>query len=72
MSFRKSKDCEPEHVAIARHLGESGLTPGDELAAALGLTPDRFWGLVNHPWFEITGKGWVLTQTGRKEGLGAG
>jgi hypothetical protein len=27
--------------------------------------------LVNHPCFEITGKGWDLTELGRKEGLGA-
>jgi hypothetical protein len=54
-----------------RHLDECGPTSGDELTEALDLTPERFWALVNHPWFEITGKGWDLTETGRKEGLGA-
>ena len=33
------------------------------------FSAERFWALVNHPWFEITGKGWVLTARGRVEGL---
>jgi hypothetical protein len=73
MNFNKSRgtDRDPARVAIARHLAASGPTAGDELTAALGLTPERFWVLINHPWFEITGKGWQLTDQGRAEGLGA-
>lgn len=70
MVFRRDRDGppDPDRVAIARHLARTGPTPGDELAAAVGLSPERFWVLVNHPWFEITGKGWGLTDQGRTEG----
>jgi hypothetical protein len=62
---------DPTRVAIARYLAAQGPTPGDDLAAAMGLTLERFWVLINHPWFEITGKGWNLSQAGRDEGLTA-
>ncbi len=57
---------EPDRSAIADHLAEHGPTPGDDLAAALALTPERFWQLINHPWFDVTGKGWDLTDAGRR------
>lgn len=63
--------ADPARVLIARYLGAHGPTPGDELAAALGLTPGRFWERINSPWFEITGKGWRLTGRGQAEGAGA-
>jgi hypothetical protein len=69
MNFQRGEP-EPDHRAIARHLAAIGPTPGDALADALGLSPERFWVLINHPWFEITGKGWGLTARGRDEGLG--
>ena len=74
MNFKKPKpkDTDPDRIAIARHLDASGPTAGDELTETLGLTPERFWVLVNHPWFEITGKGWQLTEQGREEGLEVG
>ena len=53
--------------AIARYLEAHGRTPGDELAKALGMTAERFWPLINHPWFDITGTGWEITDRGRKE-----
>lgn len=56
-----------ERVVLARHLTTHGATAGDELAEAVGLSLERFWVLINHPWFEITGKGWDLTQEGRRE-----
>jgi hypothetical protein len=68
----KSTSHDPARVAIARHLEARGPTAGDELTKALGLTPERFWVLINHPWFEITGKGWQLTDQGRDEGVEAG
>lgn len=52
---------------IARHLAERGPTPGDELAVAVGLTVEQFWTVINHPWFDLTGKGYVLTEAGRAE-----
>jgi hypothetical protein len=69
MNFRRTKDTDPDHVAIARYLAAHGPTAGDALADALGMSPERFWVLINHPWFEITGKGWRLTDLGRAEGL---
>lgn len=60
-----------DRVRIARHLADHGPTPGDDLAAALRLSPERFWGLVNHPWFDITGGGWRLTDRGRAEAFPA-
>ena len=74
MNFHTGKDATPDpaRVAVARHLAASGPTAGDELAVVLGLTPERFWVLINHPWFEITGKGWDLTDRGRGEGVGTG
>ena len=64
----KDKSRDPDRVALARHLDTCGPTAGDELTETLGLTPERFWALINHPWFEITGKGWQLTDQGRDEG----
>lgn len=57
---------DPQRAAIADHLAAHGTTPGDELAAAVGLTAEQFWSLVNHPWFDITGRGWELTDAGRR------
>jgi hypothetical protein len=71
MNFRRTKDADPDQVTIARYLGANGPTAGDELADALGMSPERFWVLINHPWFEITGKGWTLTDLGREEGPAA-
>ena len=73
MPFNRPKDATPDpaRVALARHLDATGPTPGDELTAALGLTPERFWVLINHPWFEITGRGWRLTDLGRGRGWAA-
>jgi hypothetical protein len=71
MVVRKDTDADREavRVAIARHLAEAGPTDGSALTAALGRTPTRFWALVNHPWFRITGKGWELTDQGWVEAL---
>jgi hypothetical protein len=55
---------------IARYLAEVGPTPGDRLAAALGLCADAFWGLINYRWFDVVTGGWGLTARGRAEGLG--
>ena len=59
---------DPARLAIARHLAGHGATPGDALAAAVGLTVDQFWAVINHPWFEVTGKGYTLTEAGKREG----
>ena len=71
MKTRKARytDRDPDRVAIARYLDVCGPTAGDKLTKALGLMPEQFWALVNHPWFKITGKGWDLTEAGRREGL---
>lgn len=54
---------------IAKHLNTHGRIPGDELAATLGMTLEKFWPLINHPWFEITAQGWELSERGRREAL---
>jgi hypothetical protein len=55
---------------IARYLAAHGPVPGDELAERLGYSLDRFWPLINCPWFDIATGGWTLTERGRTEGLG--
>lgn len=57
---------------IARHLAESGPMHGDRLTAALGFTEEKFWALINHPWFHLVKGGYDLTELGRQEGLGDG
>jgi hypothetical protein len=57
---------------IAAYLAEHGPTPGDRLAAALGLQLDQFWPLINYRWFDVVTGGWGLTARGRAEGLGGG
>jgi len=57
---------------IAEHLNASGPMHGDKLAAALDMTLERFWPLINCPWFDIMTGGWGLTDTGRREALGIG
>ena len=66
---RPDPAADPIRTRIARHLEEHGPVPGDRLAADMGLSPERFWLLINHPWFDITGKGWHLTERGRAEGF---
>lgn len=72
MKFGSGKPAgiDPQRVRIARHLSEHGPTPGDALADALGLSAEQFWAVVNHPWFDVTGKGYVLTEAGKREWLG--
>lgn len=57
----------PERLAVARLLAARGPLPGDEAAAALGWTADRWWQVVSRSsdWFELTGKGWALAPAGR-------
>jgi uncharacterized membrane protein len=56
-----------ERCRIADHIRSHGPVPGNELAAALGMTLDEFWVLINDKWFTVTGRGWVLTRTGEAE-----
>jgi hypothetical protein len=63
-------DSSGERRRIAGYLAEHGPTPGDRLAERLGLTPGRFWPLINCGWFDIVAGGWGLTGRGRREALG--
>jgi hypothetical protein len=56
-----------DRTKVAQLLATRGPLPGDEAAAALGWTLDRWWQTVGNAgeWFEITAKGWVLTPAGR-------
>jgi hypothetical protein len=58
-----------ERRRIVRHIGDHGPTPGNELAAALGMTVEKFWEAIdgNTGWFRITAKGWSLSRKGRAE-----
>ena len=64
-------DTTSERKRLAGYLAENGPTHGDRMAAALGLTLERFWPLVNCPWFDIVRGGWGLTERGRLEAFGA-
>jgi hypothetical protein len=55
---------------IAAYLAEHGPTPGERIAAALGLSPDAFWELINYSWFDVVTGGWGLTARGRAEAIG--
>ena len=57
-----------DRLAVARLLAARGPTPGDEAAAALGWTADHWWEVVGRAceWFDLTGKGWRLTDAGRR------
>lgn len=56
-----------ERKRIAGYLAANGPTHGDRLADRLGMTLDRFWPLINCPWFDIMTGGWGLTEKGRSE-----
>jgi hypothetical protein len=60
----------PDRERVARFLIDHPETPGDEAAAALGLTPSRWWVLVQAHWFDFTGKGWYVTAAGKLEAFG--
>lgn len=60
-------DSIDERKRIAGYLAENGPTHGDRLADGLGMTLDRFWPLINCPWFDIMTGGWGLTERGRVE-----
>ena len=57
-----------DRLAVAQLLASRGPIPGDEAAAALGWTIDRWWAAVGTrvEWFDLTGKGWILTDAGRQ------
>lgn len=52
---------------VAELLNEQGPIPGATAAEALGWTAERWWMVVSRgtEWFELTGKGWVLTTAGQ-------
>lgn len=56
---------------IAAHLAAHGPQWSDAAAAAVGLTLEEWWPAVSVcDWFALVGRGWVLTDKGRREGLG--
>lgn len=59
-------------LKIARHIRDHGPAPGDDTAFALGITTEKFWESVSCPWFDISGKGWILTERGREEAFADG
>ena len=65
-------DVTTERRAIARYLAAHGPMHGDKLAEAVGHTLERFWVLINCPWFDIVRGGWDITDQGRREALGEG
>lgn len=66
-----------ERLAIARYLASCPVPPwGDAAAAALGLTPDRWWRLAGEcRWFAFDAPGpagWTLTAEGTAAVAAAG
>jgi hypothetical protein len=64
---RGAAEAAPDRLAVARLLATHGPVPGDEAAAALGWSTARWWDVVGRSgeWFDVTGRGWVLTDAGR-------
>jgi hypothetical protein len=64
---RGAAETAPDRLAVARLLASHGPVPGDEAAAALGWSTARWWDVVGRSgeWFDVTGRGWVLTDAGR-------
>jgi hypothetical protein len=73
-SPRWAPDATPDRVAVARLLAGKGPLAGNDSAAALGWSLERWWAAVwqTERWFQVTGKGYVLTPAGRREALGEG
>lgn len=63
-------DPSGERKRIAGYLADHGPMHGDRLAGELGMTLERFWPLINCPWFDVMTGGWGLTDRGRQEALG--
>ena len=51
-------------------LGRADAGVVDKAARLVGVTVDQFWAVINHPWFDLTGRGYVLTEAGRSESTG--
>jgi hypothetical protein len=56
-------------LRLARLIMSNGPTSGEELTAALEVTAEQFWASVCCPWFDISGRGWVLTARGEREAI---
>ena len=57
---------EADRRAVARFLTGRGPVPGATAAEALGWPLERWWAAIGGgDWFEITGRGWVLSDKGR-------
>jgi len=55
-------------LTVARLLAGREPIPGAEAAAALGWPLGKWWTVVSGSnWFEVGGRGWVLTGAGRAE-----
>jgi hypothetical protein len=64
---RRARAMSDDDRAVARLLASLGPVPGDAAAGLLGWSADRWWGVVSNrsEWFDLTGKGWALTEAGR-------
>lgn len=67
---RRVRDKAGGRRRIAGYLAGHGPTWGDAIAAALGMTLDEFWPLINCPWFRMVVGGYGLSARGRAEALG--
>jgi hypothetical protein len=65
---RRPTNIADDRMAVARLLAEHEPLPGNEAAAALGWSLERWWAAAGgYEWFVVTGKGWVLTPSARLE-----
>jgi hypothetical protein len=64
---RKVTSATPDVAALAKLLSIRGPLTGADAVSILGWTTERWWGVVGSGgvWFDLTGKGWVLTDAGR-------
>jgi hypothetical protein len=62
------KPVTPDVAAVVRLLTDRAPLMGEEAAKLLGWPPDRWWAVIasRGAWFELTDRGWVLTEVGRQ------
>jgi len=62
----------PDRSAVARLLARRGPIYGDAAAGLLKWPLEKWWAAVGscEEWFEVTGRGYVLTASGRAALLG--
>lgn len=64
---RKKNAPTPDTLAVVRFLIVQGPLSGEDAAEILGWSAERWWNAVSYSGelFDLTGRGWVVTDAGR-------